>query len=97
MTATPRKIATLTVVSNELIADESRCRVAAEMQTARALALKFDWRLFEGTGTPPEIRGLKNIVGITLDTSLSAAPANLEASRPRSRRSKRTTRPHARS
>ena len=48
------------------------------MQVARALALKFDLGCFEGSGTPPEIRGLKNVVGITLDATLAAAPANLD-------------------
>src|SRR5262249_4227561 len=32
----------------------------------------------EGSGTPPEIRGLKNVSGITLDATLSAAPTNLD-------------------
>ena len=48
------------------------------MQVARALALKFDLGCFEGSGTAPEIRGLKNVVGITLDATLAAAPANLD-------------------
>jgi len=79
LVATPRKLATLTVLSNELIADSNPDVVGLlEMQVARALALKFDLGVFEGSGTAPEIRGLKNVVGITLDNSLAAAPANLD-------------------
>ena len=69
----------LQVISNELIADSNPDVVSLlEMQVARALALKFDLGCFEGSGTPPEIRGLKNVVGITLDATLAAAPANLD-------------------
>jgi HK97 family phage major capsid protein len=79
ITATPRKLASLQVISNELISDSNPDVVALlEMQVARSLALKFDLGCFEGTGTAPEIRGLKNVVGITLDASLAAAPANLD-------------------
>jgi HK97 family phage major capsid protein len=79
VTATPRKLASLQVISNELIADSNPDVVSLlEMQVARALALKFDLGCFEGSGTPPEIRGLKNVVGITLDATLAAAPANLD-------------------
>jgi HK97 family phage major capsid protein len=79
VTATPRKLASLQVISNELIADSNPDVVSLlEMQVARALALKFDLGCFEGSGTPPEIRGLKNVVGITLDSSLAAAPTNLD-------------------
>jgi HK97 family phage major capsid protein len=79
ITATPRKLASLQTISNELIADSNPDVVSLlEMQVARALALKFDLSSFEGTGTPPEIRGLKNVVGITLDATLAAAPTNLD-------------------
>ena len=78
---------------NELIADSNPDVVSLlEMQVARALALKFDLGCFEGSGTAPEIRGLKNVVGITLDATLAAAPANLDVFAKRSRRSRRTTR-----
>jgi HK97 family phage major capsid protein len=77
--ATPRKLASLQTISNELIADSNPDVVALlEMQVARALALKFDLGCFEGSGTPPEIRGLKNTAGITTDSSLAAAPTNLD-------------------
>jgi HK97 family phage major capsid protein len=63
--ATPRKLAALTYASNELVADSnpSAQNTIAE-QLARALALKLDVGLFEGSGTAPEIRGLKNQSGI---------------------------------
>jgi HK97 family phage major capsid protein len=80
VTATPRKLASLQTISNELIADSNPDVVSLlEMQVARALALKFDLGCFEGTGTPPEIRGLKNVVGITNDATLAASPTNLDA------------------
>jgi len=77
--ATPRKLATLTQVSNELIADSNPDVVSLlEMQVARSLALALDLGIFEGTGTAPQIRGLKNVSGITLDATLAAAPTNLD-------------------
>jgi HK97 family phage major capsid protein len=79
LVATPRKLASLQTISNELIADSNPDVVSLlEMQVARSLALKFDLGVFEGSGTPPEIRGLKNVVGIVLDATLAAAPANLD-------------------
>jgi HK97 family phage major capsid protein len=77
LTATPRKIAALTVASNELI-DDSDPDVL-DVLTAnhlRSLALKFDLGAFEGSGTPPEIRGLKNVVGIQA-VSMGASGASL--------------------
>jgi HK97 family phage major capsid protein len=77
--ATPRKLASLQTISNELVADSNPDVVALlEMQVARALALAFDLACFEGSGTPPSIRGLKNVAGITVDSSLAAAPTNLD-------------------
>jgi HK97 family phage major capsid protein len=79
VTATPRKLASLQTITNELIADSNPDVISLlEMQVTRALALKFDFSCFEGSGTPPEIRGLKNVVGITLDATLAAAIANLD-------------------
>jgi HK97 family phage major capsid protein len=77
--ATPRKLASLQTISNELIADSNPDVIALlEMQVARALALAFDLACFEGSGTAPAIRGLKNVAGITVDSSLAAAPTNLD-------------------
>lgn len=75
--ATPRKLASLTVVSNELIADSNPDVISLlEKQMTRALALKLDLGVFEGSGTPPEIRGLKNVVGITTDAA--GVPTNFD-------------------
>jgi HK97 family phage major capsid protein len=77
--ATPRKLASLQTISNELIADSNPDVIALlEMQVARSLALAFDLACFEGSGTPPAIRGLKNVAGITVDATLAAAPTNLD-------------------
>jgi HK97 family phage major capsid protein len=76
--STPRKLATLTTISNELIADSQPDVVELlSMQVARALALKYDLGVFEGSGTPPEIRGLKNITGIQT-AALTGALADLD-------------------
>jgi HK97 family phage major capsid protein len=77
--ATPRKLASLQTISNELIADSNPDVISLlEMQTARSLALAFDLACLEGSGTAPSIRGLKNTAGITVDSSLTAAPVNLD-------------------
>lgn len=63
--AVPRKLAALTIVSNEAVADSmpSISDMIGE-SLARAMALKLDLGYFEGTGTAPQIRGLKNVAGI---------------------------------
>lgn len=63
--ATPRKLAARVILSNEIIADGDPT-VLREVQAGliRALALKMDLGIFEGSGTAPEIRGFKNVVGI---------------------------------
>jgi HK97 family phage major capsid protein len=79
--ATPRKLAVLTQASNELIADSNPAVLDVLLRNhLRSLALKFDLGAFEGSGTAPEIRGLKNVVGIG-SVSLGAngsTPANLD-------------------
>jgi HK97 family phage major capsid protein len=46
----------------------------------RSLSLKFDLGAFEGSGTPPEIRGLKNVSGISTVSmgTNGLIPANLD-------------------
>ena len=63
--ATPRKLAARTVFSNEL-RDDSTPEVIAFLaeNLTRSLALRLDKAFFLGTGTAPEIRGLKNVSGI---------------------------------
>jgi HK97 family phage major capsid protein len=82
ITATPRKVAGLQRVSNEALVDSNPALldvVAAGL--VRACALKVDLGMLEGSGTPPEIRGLKNVSGITLNSDLGAnglKPVNLD-------------------
>jgi len=79
--ATPRKLAVLTQASNELIADSNPDALDLLLRNhLRSLALKFDLGAFEGSGTPPEIRGLKNVAGIgsvSMGTN-GATPTNLD-------------------
>jgi len=76
LTAVPRKLAALTQFSNEVL-DDSDPSIASVLNEhlLATLALKLDAGLLEGTGTAPEIRGLKNIVGI----QTIAAAANGQA------------------
>jgi HK97 family phage major capsid protein len=65
VTATPRKLAGLQRTSNEALADSNPSlyeRIAAGL--VRSIALKADLGFYEGSGTAPEIRGLKNVSGI---------------------------------
>lgn len=65
VTATPRKLAALTVMSNEVIADANPSVLdVVGQQLARALGLRLDLGVFEGSGTAPEVRGLKNTTGV---------------------------------
>ncbi len=78
--ATPVKFGTLTVVSNELMMDSSPdITNLLEMQMLRSLALRYDLASFEENNT--NFKGLKNVTGITLDSSLGAnglKPVNLD-------------------
>jgi len=91
VTATPRKLAHLVQLSNEVVDDSDPSVVQVlNDHLLKVLALKLDAGLLEGSGTPPEVRGLKNIAGIqtfaagangltpTLDT-IADAIALLEA------------------
>lgn len=63
--ATPQKLAALAYVSNELVADSNpSAQNSIATLLARAVALKADAGFFQGSGSPPEIRGLKNTSGI---------------------------------
>lgn len=81
LTATPRKLAVLQQMSREVV-DDSNPRVleVAARQMVRSLALRLDLGFFEGSGTAPEIRGLKNTSGtgsVSMGTN-GAALANLD-------------------
>jgi HK97 family phage major capsid protein len=66
ITATPRKLAAIEQASNEALDDSDPSLVdMVGMSLVRSMALKFDDGVFEGSGTPPEIRGLKNVSGIS--------------------------------
>jgi HK97 family phage major capsid protein len=81
VTATPRKIGAMVRMANEVITDSSPDILSLlEMQMARSLALQMDMQFFEGSGTPPAIRGFKNVSSI-LTTSMGVAgaiPADLD-------------------
>lgn len=65
LTAIPRKIAVLNQISNELIEDSNPDALELlQYQLTRSIALKADLGFYEGSGTAPEIRGLKNVTGI---------------------------------
>ena len=83
VTATPRKLAHLVQMSNEVIDDSDPSIVdVLNNHLLRVLALKLDVGLFEGSGAAPEVRGLKNVAGIQTVTNVGAngGPlANLDA------------------
>jgi HK97 family phage major capsid protein len=70
VTATPRKIAHLIQMSNEVL-DDSTPPLEGVLRDhlLATLALKLDQQLLEGSGTPPDIRGLKNVAGISTVTA----------------------------
>lgn len=81
ITAVPRKLAGIEQLSNEVLEDSDPSVLdIVSMSLVRSIALKLDLGIFEGSGTPPEIRGLKNVVGISsvsMGTN-GAALANLD-------------------
>ena len=81
VTATPRKLAALVTVSNE-VRDDSEPAILQMLgeSIARSIALTLDRGIFEGSGTAPEIRGLKNTSGIGSVSmgANGATPTNLD-------------------
>ena len=78
ITATPRKVAALTVTSNEVLADsEPPILNVLALELVRSLGLRYDLGVFQGSGTPPEIRGLANIAGVQGVDMGAAAGAQL--------------------
>jgi HK97 family phage major capsid protein len=65
LTATPRKLAHLVQLSNEVI-DDSEPSILGVLNghLAAMLALRLDYFLLEGNGSAPQIRGIKNVAGI---------------------------------
>jgi HK97 family phage major capsid protein len=64
VTATPHKLAHLVQMSNELIDDSEPAALDILRNHLMAvLAVKLDAGLLEGSGTPPEPTGLKNVSG----------------------------------
>lgn len=82
ITATMRKLAALQAVSNEALTDSNPSLLdAVSAGLVRSVGLAFDLGVFEGSGTAPAIRGLKNVSGITLDSTLGtngAVPTSLD-------------------
>ena len=69
ITATPRKLAHLVQLDNEVIDDSSPAVVGVlNDHLLRLTALKLDQQLLEGSGTPPQVTGLKNVGSIQSDT-----------------------------
>jgi HK97 family phage major capsid protein len=63
--ARPRKLAGLVALSNELRKDSTPGALDLTAENLiRAMALKLDLGFYEGSGTAPEIRGLRNVSGI---------------------------------
>lgn len=63
-TSAVRKIATWLPVTDELLADEPAMRAYVEARLRTFLAIEEEDQLLNGSGTPPDIRGLLNISGI---------------------------------
>lgn len=72
-TMTVSKLGSGIKISNELVADADPSIIEVVMQDmAKVIALKLDLGVFEGSGTPPEIRGIANVAGVTAGPSLGA-------------------------
>jgi len=64
ITATPKKIASLSQLSNEVIDDSSPAVVGVlNDHLIKVFALKVDQQLLEGSGVGTDVKGLKNVTG----------------------------------
>jgi HK97 family phage major capsid protein len=75
--ATPRKLAAITSMSNEILLDSNPKVLDLTLQNLlRALSSGLDLAFFEGDGTAPNLRGLKNVSGIQkIDMGVTAGAA----------------------
>jgi HK97 family phage major capsid protein len=65
LTAVPRKFAQTALVGNETLADSKPSALEALGNSlVRGVGLAYDLAAFEGNGTSPNVRGLKNVSGI---------------------------------
>jgi HK97 family phage major capsid protein len=88
--AAPHKLAALTQVSNELIDDSDPSIVdVLNDHLIKVVSLKLDAGLLEGSGTPPEPVGLKNISGSSRSRRARTAPPRRSTSSPTRSRSSR--------
>jgi HK97 family phage major capsid protein len=78
--ATPRKLAALTAVSNEAIADANPqvLDMTVFRPLLRSLALGLDKAFYEGDGIAPNIRGLKHVTATQSVDMAAAAFTNLD-------------------
>jgi HK97 family phage major capsid protein len=79
VTATPRKLAALETINNEVLADSnpSIFEVIAS-GLVRSISLKADLGFFRGSGSAPEIRGLVNVTGGQIVNNTVGALTNLD-------------------
>jgi HK97 family phage major capsid protein/HK97 family phage prohead protease len=80
ITATPRKLAHLIQVSNEVLDDSTPpLQQVLNDHLLTVLGVKLDAMLLEGDGSAPNIRGLKNVAGIqTSVAGVNGASATLD-------------------
>jgi Phage capsid family len=57
-------LAEWTAVTLQALDDLPQLRAVLDNDLARALAVKLDWSLLNGTGTTPQIRGILNFAGV---------------------------------
>ena len=80
LVATPKKLAHIVQCSNEAL-DDSDPSIATVLSShlLRVLGLRLDAGLLEGSGVAPEIRGIRNIVGIqTVSAGANGATPTLD-------------------
>lgn len=78
ITITPQSIAFRFKLSRELLMDGQGIEPALRLVIAQAMAKALDFYGLRGSGTDPEIRGLRNISGVNITTSGTngATPTN---------------------
>lgn len=72
---TPRSLSFVVKVSRELLADGMNIGGALEQAIAQAFAKEIDRAGLRGSGTAPEVRGLRNTAGVHTEDYSDVAPA----------------------
>jgi HK97 family phage major capsid protein len=83
LTFTAQRLTGLTLASQELYEDASPTSVGQVLSDSfgKAMATELDRATLKGSGTPPEPKGIRNVTGVSVNTTAAAAAMSIVTER----------------